>query len=139
MYVCADALSITHIHIYIHTYIYIYTYKEAHTVVLFVVQVGILAAAGLYALDRYEETLSADHKRMHTFSKGLEELPGIAQPFTAGIHTHKHAYIHTFLGLVQPFEASKHTCIHTYIHAHIYTCMHIYIYMYVYICVYVIW
>ena len=40
-------------------------------------QVGILAAACLYALENNVERLSDDHKRARRFAEGIKELPGI--------------------------------------------------------------
>ncbi len=41
-------------------------------------QVGILAAAGLYALDHHLEGLAEDHARLRRLASGLAELPGLA-------------------------------------------------------------
>lgn len=41
-------------------------------------QAGILAAAGLYALDHHVERLAEDHERARCLAAGLAELPGIA-------------------------------------------------------------
>lgn len=40
-------------------------------------QSGILAAAGLYALDHHVERLADDHRRARRLAEGLAELPGI--------------------------------------------------------------
>jgi len=40
-------------------------------------QAGILAAAGLHALDHHVELLAADHARAATLADGLRDLPGI--------------------------------------------------------------
>lgn len=40
-------------------------------------QSGILAAAGLYALDHHVERLADDHRRARRFAEGLAEIPGI--------------------------------------------------------------
>jgi threonine aldolase len=41
-------------------------------------QAGIVAAAGLYALDHHVERLAEDHVRARRLAEGLAELPGIA-------------------------------------------------------------
>jgi threonine aldolase len=41
-------------------------------------QAGIIAAAGLYALEHHVDRLSDDHERARRLSRGLAELPGIA-------------------------------------------------------------
>lgn len=41
-------------------------------------QVGILAAAGLYALDHNFDKLSDDHRRAQSFANGLSEIEGVA-------------------------------------------------------------
>jgi threonine aldolase len=43
-------------------------------------QAGILAAAGLYALDHHIERLRDDHRRARLFREGIEGTPGIAIP-----------------------------------------------------------
>ena len=40
-------------------------------------QAGILAAAGLYALDHHVERLAEDHARARRLAEGLAELPGV--------------------------------------------------------------
>src|SRR5207244_3807681 len=40
-------------------------------------QVGVLAAAGLYALDHHVERLAEDHAHARTLAEGLAELPGV--------------------------------------------------------------
>ena len=40
-------------------------------------QAGILAAAGLYALDHHVERLAEDHAKALRFAEGLEALPGV--------------------------------------------------------------
>jgi threonine aldolase len=40
-------------------------------------QAGIIAAAGLYALEHHVERLAEDHVRARTLASGLAELPGI--------------------------------------------------------------
>jgi len=40
-------------------------------------QAGILAAAGLYALDRHIDRLAEDHRNAQAFAAGLAELPGV--------------------------------------------------------------
>src|SRR4051794_581931 len=40
-------------------------------------QSGIVAAAGLYALDHHVERLAADHARARRLAEGLAELPGV--------------------------------------------------------------
>ena len=40
-------------------------------------QAGILAAAGLYALDHHVERLADDHRRARRLAEGLAEIPGI--------------------------------------------------------------
>ena len=40
-------------------------------------QVGVLAAAGLIALDHMVDRLAEDHANAHTLAEGLSELPGI--------------------------------------------------------------
>ena len=47
-------------------------------------QAGILAAAGLHALDHHVESLAADHARAMALAEGLRALPGIK---VAGQHT----------------------------------------------------
>ena len=46
-------------------------------------QVGILAAAGLYALDHHVERLREDHRRARAFRSRLEGVPGIEFPVPA--------------------------------------------------------
>lgn len=41
-------------------------------------QAGIVAAAGLYALEHHVERLADDHERARRLARGLSELPGIA-------------------------------------------------------------
>jgi len=41
-------------------------------------QAGIVAAAGLYALEHHVERLADDHERARRLARGLAELPGIA-------------------------------------------------------------
>jgi threonine aldolase len=41
-------------------------------------QVGVLAAAGLIALDRMVDRLAEDHANARTLAEGLSELPGVA-------------------------------------------------------------
>ena len=41
-------------------------------------QVGILAAAGIYALDHHMERLKEDHRNAKRLSLGLKELKGIS-------------------------------------------------------------
>jgi threonine aldolase len=41
-------------------------------------QAGIIAAAGLYALEHHVERLAEDHERARRLAAGLAELPGIA-------------------------------------------------------------
>jgi threonine aldolase len=43
-------------------------------------QTGILAAAGLHALDHHVDRLKDDHSRLHRFREGLEGTPGLAFP-----------------------------------------------------------
>lgn len=43
-------------------------------------QAGILAAAGLYALDNHVERLSEDHRRAREFRSALEALPAVSFP-----------------------------------------------------------
>ena len=43
-------------------------------------QAGILAAAGLYALERHVERLADDHRRAREFREALESLPGVRLP-----------------------------------------------------------
>jgi threonine aldolase len=40
-------------------------------------QVGILAAAGLYAIDHHIERLADDHRRARTLADGLASIPGV--------------------------------------------------------------
>src|ERR687894_1234048 len=40
-------------------------------------QAGVLAAAGLYALDHHVERLAEDHENARALARGLSELPGI--------------------------------------------------------------
>lgn len=40
-------------------------------------QVGVLAAAGLVALEQMVERLAEDHRRAHTLARGLSELPAV--------------------------------------------------------------
>ena len=40
-------------------------------------QVGVLAAAGLIALDHMVDRLAEDHSNAHTLAEGLAELPGV--------------------------------------------------------------
>ena len=40
-------------------------------------QVGVLAAAGLYALDHMVDRLAEDHANARTLAEGLAELPGV--------------------------------------------------------------
>jgi threonine aldolase len=40
-------------------------------------QVGVLAAAGLIALDHMVDRLAEDHANAHTLAEGLSELPGV--------------------------------------------------------------
>jgi len=40
-------------------------------------QAGVLAAAGLVALDTMVDRLADDHENAHTLAEGLAELPGI--------------------------------------------------------------
>ena len=41
-------------------------------------QSGIVAAGGLYALERHLPLLEGDHRRAQTLAKGLSEIPGVA-------------------------------------------------------------
>ena len=41
-------------------------------------QAGIIAAAGLYALDHHVDRLAEDHERARELARGLAELPGVA-------------------------------------------------------------
>src|SRR5690242_17388261 len=41
-------------------------------------QAGVIAAAGVYALEHHVERLAADHERARRLARGLAELPGIA-------------------------------------------------------------
>jgi threonine aldolase len=41
-------------------------------------EAGVLAAAGVYALDNMRERLADDHANARTLAEGLAELPGIA-------------------------------------------------------------
>jgi threonine aldolase len=41
-------------------------------------QSGIVAAAGLYALDHHVERLADDHARAKRLAEGLAEMPGVA-------------------------------------------------------------
>ena len=41
-------------------------------------QAGIIAAAGIYALDHHVDRLAEDHERARALARGLAELPGIA-------------------------------------------------------------
>ena len=41
-------------------------------------QAGIIAAAGLYALEHHVERLAEDHERARRLARGLAELPGLA-------------------------------------------------------------
>jgi threonine aldolase len=41
-------------------------------------QAGIVAAAGIYALEHHVERLAEDHERARVLAAGLAELPGIA-------------------------------------------------------------
>src|SRR5512147_2693009 len=41
-------------------------------------QAGIIAAAGLYALEHHVERLADDHERARRLARGLAELPGVA-------------------------------------------------------------
>ncbi|MFH1609959.1 MAG: GntG family PLP-dependent aldolase [Candidatus Bipolaricaulota bacterium] len=41
-------------------------------------QVGILAAAGLYALDHHVDRLSVDHEHAHLLADGLAAIPGLS-------------------------------------------------------------
>ena len=41
-------------------------------------QAGIIAAAGIYALEHHVERLAEDHERARRLARGLAELPGIA-------------------------------------------------------------
>jgi threonine aldolase len=43
-------------------------------------QAGILAAAGLYALDHHVERLRDDHARARRFREGIERIPGLELP-----------------------------------------------------------
>jgi threonine aldolase len=43
-------------------------------------QVGILAAAGLYALDHHIERLDEDHANAHRLAVGINEIPGLSTP-----------------------------------------------------------
>jgi threonine aldolase len=43
-------------------------------------QVGILAAAGLYAIDHHVERLADDHRRATQLAAGLRAVPGVAIP-----------------------------------------------------------
>jgi threonine aldolase len=49
-------------------------------------QAGIIAAAGLYALEHHVERLAEDHVRARALAAGLAELPGIALN-AAGVET----------------------------------------------------
>jgi threonine aldolase len=40
-------------------------------------QAGVLAAAGIYALDHHVERLADDHARARRLAEGLAELPGV--------------------------------------------------------------
>jgi threonine aldolase len=40
-------------------------------------QAGIVAAAGLYALDHHVERLAEDHENARVLAEGLAELPGV--------------------------------------------------------------
>lgn len=40
-------------------------------------QAGVIAAAGLYALERHVDRLADDHRRAHRLAEGLARLPGI--------------------------------------------------------------
>lgn len=40
-------------------------------------QAGVLAAAGLYALERYEEQFATDHDNANQLAEALEKIPGI--------------------------------------------------------------
>lgn len=44
-------------------------------------QVGILAAAGLYALDHHVARLAEDHENARRLAAGLQEIPGVTFPF----------------------------------------------------------
>jgi len=41
-------------------------------------QVGILAAAGLYALDHHIDRLAEDHESARRLARGIAEIPGLA-------------------------------------------------------------
>ena len=41
-------------------------------------QAGIIAAAGIYALEHHVERLAEDHERARRLARGLAELPGFA-------------------------------------------------------------
>lgn len=43
-------------------------------------QVGILAAAGLYALDHHIERLDEDHENARHLAEGIAEIPGLSSP-----------------------------------------------------------
>lgn len=40
-------------------------------------QAGIIAAAGLFALEHHVERLADDHRRAHAFAEGLNNVPGV--------------------------------------------------------------
>jgi threonine aldolase len=41
-------------------------------------QAGIIAAAGIYALEHHVDRLAEDHERARRLARGLAELPGVA-------------------------------------------------------------
>lgn len=49
-------------------------------------QVGVLAAAGLYALEHHRPALAEDHRRARRLAEGLSEIPGISVD-PAGVET----------------------------------------------------
>jgi threonine aldolase len=44
-------------------------------------QAGVIAAAGIVALESMVDRLAEDHTRAVTLAKGLQEIPGITLPF----------------------------------------------------------
>ncbi len=53
-------------------------------------QVGILAAAGLVALDTMTERLAEDHANARLLAEALAEIPGISIDLDSGSDQHRH-------------------------------------------------